>query len=94
MLTHLENRRTYNINLGPLSFQPHLGSEVSYKNLLFLRVGLTDIYTDQDSKFYASPTLGGGFRMNKIFIDYGFSSFAGMSADLGYTHRISAKISL
>jgi hypothetical protein len=94
LLTHFENRRTYNINLGPLSFQPHLGSEISYKNLLFLRVGLTDIYTDRDSKFYASPTLGGGFRVNKIFIDYGFSSFAGMSADLGYTHRISAKISL
>lgn len=92
--THFEGRKTYNVNMGSMSFQPHLGTELGYMNMLFIRLGVTDVYTDRDKKLYASPTLGAGFRVNRLFIDYGFSSFAGMTSDLGYTHRISAKISL
>jgi len=94
ILSHFDGRQTYHFNTGPVSFQPHLGSEFSYKEILFLRLGMTDVYTDRNSNFYASPTVGTGFRVNKLFIDYAFNSFAGITADLGYTHRISAKISL
>lgn len=94
VLTHFEGRRTYHLNLGAMSFQPHVGTEIGYKETVFLRLGVTDIFTDRDSKIYASPTLGAGFKVNKLFFDYGFSSFAGTNANLGLTHRISAKISL
>jgi hypothetical protein len=94
VVTHFEGRKTYNLNLGSISFQPHLGTEIGYKETIFLRFGVTDVFTDRDSKINASPTLGAGFRVNSLFFDYGFSSFAGANANLGYTHRISAKISI
>lgn len=94
IVTHFEGRKTYNLNVGSMSFQPHFGTEIGYKETIFLRLGVTDVFTDRDSKMYASPTLGTGFRVNRLFFDYAFSSFAGANAVLGYTHRISAKISI
>jgi hypothetical protein len=93
LMSHFDGRITYHFNAGPVSFQPHLGSEFSYKEILYLRLGITDVYTDSDSRFYASPTVGTGFRVNKLFIDYAFNSFTGITADLGTTHRVSAKFS-
>lgn len=94
VVTHFEGRRTNYVNLGPMSFQPHLGVEAGYKESVFLRVGVTDVFTDSASKLYASPTLGAGFRVSSLFFDYAFGSFAGANANLGLTHRISARISL
>lgn len=93
VVTHFEGRRTYYINAGPISFQPHLGTEIGYKESIFIRLGVTDVFTDRDSKIYASPTLGAGFRVGALFFDYAFGSFAGSNANLGYTHRVSAKLS-
>lgn len=93
LVTHFEGRKTYHINLGAMSFQPHIGTEVGYKESVFVRVGITDVYTNQDSKLFASPTLGAGFRVGSLFFDYAFGSFAGANAVLGYSHRISAKLS-
>lgn len=86
-----ENRRTYYINVGSMSIEPHLGVELGYKNVLFLRTGLTDFATDRSGSIYTSPTLGAGIRLGAFDLDYGFSSFAGVSSDLGFTHRISMK---
>jgi hypothetical protein len=90
---HFEGRRTYHVNLGGMSLQPHAGIEAGYKDSVFLRIGVTDVYTDKDSALFASPTLGAGFRAGMLFFDYGFGSFAGANALLGSTHRISARIS-
>lgn len=92
VVSHFEGRKTYNINTGPISFQPHFGSEIGYNELLFIRIGVTDIYTDKDSKLYVSPTLGAGIRVNRLFLDYGFGGFTGINASLGTSHRVSAKI--
>jgi hypothetical protein len=89
---HAEERRTNSVNLGALSFQPHLGVEGGYKETIFLRVGLTDVYTDRDSRLFVSPTLGAGFHVGALTFDYGFASFTGMNAVLGNTHRISAML--
>jgi len=86
-----ENRRTYYINVGSMSIEPHVGVELGYKNLLFLRTGLTEFATDRSGSIYTSPTLGAGIRLGAFDLDYGFSSFAGVSSDLGFTHRISMK---
>jgi len=90
---HFEGRRTYHVNLGGLSLQPHAGIETGYKDSVFLRIGVTDVYTDKDSNLFASPTLGAGFRAGMLFFDYSFGSFAGANALLGSTHRISARFS-
>ncbi|MCH8524479.1 MAG: PorV/PorQ family protein [Balneolales bacterium] len=92
MVTHFEGRRTYYVNAGPVSFQPHVGTEVSYKEAVFVRLGVTDVFTDSSSRLYASPTLGAGLNIGIVKIDYAFSSFAGANSNLGYTHRVSANI--
>ena len=89
-----ENRRTYDFNVGRISFEPHLGAEISYKNHVALRAGLTDFSTDRFSHVFMSPTLGAGIMIGHVDINYGFASFAGVTRDLGFTHRISLKVSL
>lgn len=89
-----EGRQAYYINLGDASIEPHIGSELGYQNLLFLRAGITDFNTDPDGSFYVSPTLGAGLRVGSVYLDYGFASFAGISSDLGFTHRLSLKVDL
>lgn len=89
-----ENRRSYYMNIGSMSIEPHIGGEVTYKNRISARAGLTDFINDPEAGFTVSPTLGLGFRVASFYIDYGFASFAGTSSNLGYTHRISLKFNL
>ena len=89
-----ENRQSYYLNLGRMSIEPHLGTEVTYKNRLSVRAGLTDFIDDPVSGFSVSPTLGMGLKVADFYLDYGFASFAGSSSTLGYTHRISLKFEL
>jgi hypothetical protein len=89
-----ENRQAFFINAGRISFEPHVGVESTYKERLSLRAGLTDFTTDPDSRIYISPTLGAGFHLRAVFIDYGFANFGGASSVLGVTHRISLRVTI
>lgn len=89
-----EGRRTYYLNVGDVSFEPHFGTELGYKDLVFIRTGVTDLHFDDRNNFYLSPTLGTGLKIGAFSIDYGFSSFAGIASDLGFTHRISMQLTL
>jgi len=74
-----------------MSIEPHVGGEVSYKDVIALRAGVTDFITDPVSGFSVSPTLGMGLKVTSFVLDYGFASFTGASSDLGFTHRISLR---
>ncbi|MEX2364156.1 MAG: hypothetical protein WD597_11055 [Balneolaceae bacterium] len=89
-----ENRQAYYINVGRMSIEPHVGAEISYKDIISLRTGITDFITDPVSGFSVSPTLGMGLKLSSFVLDYGFASFAGVSSDLGFTHRISLRFDL
>lgn len=89
-----EGRRTYYLNIGDTSLEPHFGTEVGYKDLVFIRAGLTDFHLDDRNSFFVSPTLGTGLKIGSFTVDYGFSSFAGIASDLGFTHRISLQVDL
>ncbi|MGN8225386.1 PorV/PorQ family protein [Gracilimonas sp. BCB1] len=89
-----ENRQAYYINLGRMSIEPHVGSEISYKDVIAFRAGVTDFITDPVSGFSISPTLGLGLKLSSFVLDYGFTSFAGASSDLGFTHRISLRFDM
>ncbi|MEX0680553.1 MAG: PorV/PorQ family protein [Balneolales bacterium] len=89
-----EGRRSYYLNFKDISFEPHFGMELGYKEVLFLRAGVTDLHFDDRNSLFVSPTLGTGFKVGAIMIDYGFSSFAGIASDLGFTHRISLQLTL
>ncbi len=89
-----ENRQAYYINVGSMSIEPHLGSEISYKEMIAFRAGVTNFITDPVSGFSVSPTLGLGLKLSSFVLDYGFTSFAGASSDLGFTHRISLRFDI
>lgn len=84
-----ENRQAYYINAGKMSIEPHVGAELTYKDVISFRTGVTDFINDPEGGFSVSPTLGLGLQFLKFNLDYGFASFAGTSSNLGYTHRIS-----
>ncbi|MEQ8524199.1 PorV/PorQ family protein [Gracilimonas sp.] len=89
-----ENRQAYYLNVGSMSIEPHVGSEISYKDIIAFRAGVTNFITDPVSGFSVSPTLGLGLKLSSFVLDYGFTSFAGASSDLGFTHRISLRFDL
>ena len=89
-----ENRQAYHLSLGAVSFEPHLGAELAYRGRLMVRAGATNITTNPDGSLFVSPTLGAGMQIQRLAIDYGFANFAGASAVLGQTHRISLRIQL
>jgi hypothetical protein len=89
-----ENLQTYYLNVGRTSFEPHVGMEFSFKNLVSVRGGLTDFYFDDKGKMTFSPTVGLGLGFSRLNLDYGMSSFSGINSDLGNTHRISLRIKL
>ena len=85
----------------PVSADPHLGLEASVKNVFFVRAGiynfqkaLADADTMNLKKVWIyQPSLGAGFKINNISIDYAFSNLANQSNPL-YTHIFSLKIDL
>lgn len=89
-----ENRQAFFINAGRVSFEPHIGVEGTYRERLSLRFGLTDFTTDPQKNIYMSPTLGAGFHLGQVFVDYGFANFGGAATALGLTHRISLRVTL
>lgn len=82
-----ENRKyASHFNLGPVSFDPHAGLEIGFKDLFALRAGYNDV---------RQFTLGAGVHLPKLNIDYTFARF-NMSEDdrLPDTHRISLILTL
>lgn len=84
-----ENRKAYFINLGRISLEPHVGLEGSYRNIVYIRTGLTDFILPDGDKISMTPSVGTGLKLGKLRIDYGFTDFSGYASDLGVTHRIS-----
>ncbi|NUN07581.1 MAG: PorV/PorQ family protein [Ignavibacteriaceae bacterium] len=82
-----ENRKyASHFNMGPVSFDPHAGLELGFRNLFAIRAGYNDV-----KQF----TLGAGVHLPKLNIDYTFARF-NMSEDdrLPDTHRISLILTL
>jgi hypothetical protein len=87
-----DGRKTFYLNSGDISYEPNLGVEFTYKELVHIRAGLTGFSTDEfSSKLYANPTIGAGLNIGMVQVDYGFSR---SPFDLGNTHRVSLLASL
>jgi len=87
-----DGRKTFYLNSGDISYEPNIGAEFTYKELVHLRAGLTGFSTDEfNSKLYANPTVGAGVNIGMVQVDYGFSR---SPFDLGNTHRLSLLLSL
>jgi len=92
MDVRFDGRKAFYLNTGDISYEPNIGAEFSYKELVHVRAGLTQFSTDTlSSKLYVNPTIGAGITIGMVQVDYGFSR---SPFDLGNTHRVSLMVNL
>lgn len=76
-----DGRRNTLISANPISFDPALGLELHYNNLVFLRGGINNIQQFKDinsnNVWAVQPNFGVGFRIYKFYVDYALGLNAG-----------------
>ena len=96
-----DGKRNTVISGNPVSIDPHLGIEVSIKDVFFVRAGIYNFQkaladgdtTNQKKVWIYQPSLGAGFKIKNVRIDYAFSNLANQSNPL-YTHIFSLRFDL
>jgi len=94
-----DGRRNTVISSNSVNVDPHAGVEASIKNVFFVRAGISNFQqaladgdtTNEKKVWIFQPSLGAGFKINNVSIDYAFSNLANQSNPL-YTHIFSFKI--
>lgn len=89
-----DGQRTYVLDAGGISYHPRVGAELSVANAVALRAGLGDVAYNDDFGLQLTPSVGAGLRIKEFNVDYAFGDFTGLSSDLGYSHRLSLKITM
>ena len=96
-----DGKRNTVISSNPVSIDPKLGLEFSYNNVFFVRGGINNFQqtlddrdtTNQKKIWIYQPSIGAGFRIGDVQIDYAFTNLANQSNPL-YTHVFSLKVDL
>lgn len=96
-----DGQRNTIISGKTLSIDPHLGLEASIKDVFFIRAGIYNFQkaladgdtTNQKRVWIYQPSLGAGFKIKNVRIDYAFSNLANQSNPL-YTHIFSLRFDL
>ena len=94
-----DGKRNTLISGKTISIDPHLGLEASYKKTLFFRIGVGNIQkvkddndtTNQKQYTIFQPSLGIGLKIDKLVIDYAFTSLQTQSNPL-LTHIVSLRL--
>lgn len=93
-----DGKRNVLIKSNPVSADPHLGAELSYKDIIFLRGGMGNVQheTDMFGKKFTSfqPNMGLGIQIkNMVEIDYAFTDIGDQSIAL-YSHIFSLRFNI
>ncbi|GAB2631990.1 putative type IX sorting system protein PorV2 [Belliella aquatica] len=93
-----DGRRNTILATNLVSVDPRLGLEASYRNLVYLRAGGSNVQRirdfDAETSFVWKPSFGLGLFLNEKFhIDYALSDIGGVS-QTPYSHVFSVKVSL
>jgi len=96
-----DGRRNTVIGTNVVSFDPKLGLEASWKDILYVRTGINnfqralddDDTTNTKKIWIYQPSIGAGFKISNVTIDYAFTNLANQANPL-YTHVISLKVNL
>ena len=89
------------VSSNSINIDPHVGLEAAIKNVFFVRAGVTNFQRaladgdtlNQKKVWIYQPSLGAGFKIKNVTIDYAFSNLANQSNPL-YTHIFSLKLNL
>jgi hypothetical protein len=78
-----------------------MGLEASYNESIFFRAGISNFQKaladadtlNQKKVWVYQPSIGAGFKINNVMIDYAFTNLANQSNPL-YTHIFSLRVDL
>ena len=96
-----DGRRNTLISTNTVSSDPKMGLELSYNNAFFVRAGINNYQQALDDRdttnrtkiWIFQPSIGAGFKVGDVQIDYAFTNLANQSNPL-YTHVFSLKVDL
>ncbi len=89
------------ISAKPISIDPKMGLEANINNVVFIRAGISNFQQalkdgdtlNQKKVWIYQPSIGAGFHVGNVTIDYAFTNLANQSNPL-YTHIFSLKVDL
>lgn len=96
-----DGKRNTIVSSKLMSIDPHFGVEAAIKKVFFVRAGITNFQRaladadtmNQKKVWIYQPSLGAGFKIKNVTIDYAFTNLANQSSPL-YTHVFSLKLDL
>jgi len=96
-----DGKRDEVVSTNPVSIDPRLGLELSYANVFFVRAGINNFQqaiddkdtTNQRKIWIYQPSVGAGFKIGDVQIDYAFTNLANQSNPL-YTNVFSLRVDL
>jgi hypothetical protein len=96
-----DGRRDVVVSGNPVSLAPMLGLELNFKNVFFVRAGIDNfqqVLDDRDTTntrkiWIYQPSIGAGFKVGDVQIDYAFTNLANQSYPL-YTNVFSLRVDL
>jgi hypothetical protein len=96
-----DGQRNTVISSNAINVDPRIGIEASYQNNVFLRAGVSNFQKalsdgdtlNQKKVWIYQPSIGAGFRIKNVQIDYAFTNLANQSNPL-YTHIFSLRVDL
>jgi len=94
-----DGKRNTILSSNAVSVDPHLGIEAAIKEVFFVRAGVTNFQralADEDTLnqkkvWIYQPSLGAGFKIKNVMLDYAFTNLANQSNPL-YTHVFSLRM--
>ena len=92
-----DGRRNTVLKTDLLSFDPHVGVEIGFKNYVQLRAGVSNMQFvknfDDSESFNIQPNIGIGLNIKNFYLDYAFTDIGDASVSL-YSHIVSLRIKL
>lgn len=92
-----DGRRNTLLQTDLVSFDPHMGLEVGFKDIVAIRAGMGNFQYekqfDDSQKLTFQPNIGLGVSLKGITLDYAFTDIGDQSLAI-YSHIISLKIAL
>lgn len=94
-----DGKRNTVFSTGTISADPHVGLEAAIKDVFFIRGGVTNFQraladedtVNQKKVWIYQPSLGAGFKIKNVMLDYAFTNLANQSNPL-YTHVFSLRM--
>ena len=96
-----DGQRNTLVNNADLSLDPHAGIEASYKNTIFLRLGIGNIQRVKDDRDTLNiqkytlfqPSIGVGLKLKSLVVDYCYTSLQTQENPL-FSHVVSLRLDI